>query len=189
MFCPKCGSQIPDGSKFCPKCGNQFAATPTAASQPTPRPVPKAGPRVAVPVGATPATDVLKIGRIVAGAVAVLAFFLPIVSIGASGFGVTASAMQMATGVKFLGASSSDPSNFLFLAVGVVALVLALLPDKKGGIGSIVGGAIVLVFVMLWFGQVNDQLGSFATLEIGFYLYVLAGIALIVLGALSLKKN
>ena len=27
MFCPKCGSQIPDGSAFCGKCGNKFKDT------------------------------------------------------------------------------------------------------------------------------------------------------------------
>lgn len=26
MFCPKCGSQIPDGVKFCPKCGATIAS-------------------------------------------------------------------------------------------------------------------------------------------------------------------
>jgi uncharacterized membrane protein YvbJ len=25
MFCPKCGKEIPDGSKFCPYCGYQIA--------------------------------------------------------------------------------------------------------------------------------------------------------------------
>lgn len=28
MFCPKCGSEMPDGSKFCGKCGAQIAAVP-----------------------------------------------------------------------------------------------------------------------------------------------------------------
>lgn len=28
MFCPKCGSEMPDGSKFCGKCGAQIATVP-----------------------------------------------------------------------------------------------------------------------------------------------------------------
>ncbi|MGC9167900.1 MAG: DUF2116 family Zn-ribbon domain-containing protein [Desulfurella sp.] len=24
MFCPNCGTQIPDDSKFCPSCGTRF---------------------------------------------------------------------------------------------------------------------------------------------------------------------
>lgn len=28
MFCPKCGSEMPDGSKFCGKCGAQIGAVP-----------------------------------------------------------------------------------------------------------------------------------------------------------------
>lgn len=27
MFCPKCGNQIPDGTKFCPNCGAETSAT------------------------------------------------------------------------------------------------------------------------------------------------------------------
>ena len=28
MFCPKCGTQVPDGVKFCPTCGNLMQAAP-----------------------------------------------------------------------------------------------------------------------------------------------------------------
>ncbi len=34
MFCPKCGTKVPDGTKFCPKCG----ATLSSASAPSPAP-------------------------------------------------------------------------------------------------------------------------------------------------------
>lgn len=33
MFCPKCGTQVPDGVKFCPTCG-----TPMQAEAPAPQP-------------------------------------------------------------------------------------------------------------------------------------------------------
>lgn len=36
MFCPKCGTQLPDGGAFCPSCGhqmNQQAAPQTSVSQ------------------------------------------------------------------------------------------------------------------------------------------------------------
>ena len=49
MYCPKCGSQNPDGSRFCGTCGMTFAAAPTP--QPVPGPVPGPGPR---PVPAPP---------------------------------------------------------------------------------------------------------------------------------------
>ncbi len=38
MFCSKCGSQIPDGSRFCPACGTQVMQ-PTAYQQPVQPPV------------------------------------------------------------------------------------------------------------------------------------------------------
>ena len=187
MFCPKCGNQIPDGSKFCPKCGSQLGQAPAPAAVPATQPV--ASPYVA-PVKATPGTDVLKIGRIVAAAVAIIAFFLPIVSFGAFGISASMSPMQMAAGTEVMGFSlDGQPENFLFLVIGIIALVLALLPGKAAGIGSIVAGVLTLGFIVLWHGQAVGDLGSYATLEIGFYLYVLAGIALVALGILSLAKK
>ena len=47
MFCPKCGSQVPDGTKFCPKCGSALGGAPAAApagvtaAVATPRPTSK----------------------------------------------------------------------------------------------------------------------------------------------------
>ena len=58
MFCPSCGSQVPDESKFCPSCGASFnsAAQSAATPQPTEAPVPGAAPVPAPPVpGAAPA--------------------------------------------------------------------------------------------------------------------------------------
>ena len=34
MFCPKCGQELPDGSKFCAACGAQL--TPNAGNQAQP---------------------------------------------------------------------------------------------------------------------------------------------------------
>lgn len=36
MFCPKCGTQNPDGSKFCSGCGQPLAPAAQSASQPAP---------------------------------------------------------------------------------------------------------------------------------------------------------
>ena len=40
MFCPKCGAQLPDGSKFCAKCGAKIAAAQPAGGAPAPGPAP-----------------------------------------------------------------------------------------------------------------------------------------------------
>ena len=187
MFCPKCGNQIPDGSRFCPKCGNQFA---TAAAPQSAQPAAQPSPYAAKPVSATPATDVLKIARIVAAAVAIIAFFLPIVSIGAFGISASMSPMQMATGANVMGFDmDGQAENFLFLVIGIAALVVAFLPNRAGGIGSIVVGVIMVAFLLLWQGQALDGAGSYATLGIGFYLYIIAGIALVALGIAALKKK
>ena len=35
MFCTKCGTEVPDGTKFCPTCGNQLESGATSASAAT----------------------------------------------------------------------------------------------------------------------------------------------------------
>lgn len=42
MFCPKCGTQNPDGSKFCSGCGQPLAPASQSASAPQPAPQPAA---------------------------------------------------------------------------------------------------------------------------------------------------
>ena len=42
MFCPKCGTQNPDGSKFCSGCGQPLAPATQSASAPQPAPQPAA---------------------------------------------------------------------------------------------------------------------------------------------------
>ena len=187
MFCPKCGTQIPDGSKFCPKCGNQLAA-PASAPPPATQPAPS--PYAATPVKATSNMDALKVGRIVAAAAAIVAFFLPIVSFGAFGISASMSPLQMATGTSVMGFDmDGQAENFLFLVIGVASLVLVLLPGRAGSIGGIVAGVLTIGFLLLWQNQAIGDAGSYATLEIGFYLYVFAGIALAALGIVSLVKK
>ena len=95
-----------------------------------------------------------KIGRIVAAAVAIIAFFLPIVSFGAFGISASMSPMQMATGTEVMGFDmDGQAENFLFLAIGVLALVLALLPGRAGAIGGIVSGVLTIGFLLLWQSQ------------------------------------
>lgn len=51
MFCPKCGTNVPDGSKFCELCGNnmqqteQNAETQQASPQPEVHPAPQPAPQ------------------------------------------------------------------------------------------------------------------------------------------------
>ena len=62
MYCPHCGSQLPDGAAFCGHCGKPVApqpvagaAQPTASSpQPAPAPSPVSGPQSAPPFAAAP---------------------------------------------------------------------------------------------------------------------------------------
>jgi uncharacterized RDD family membrane protein YckC len=42
MFCPRCGSAVPDGAAFCPRCGAAMPATATAPHAPYPAAPPSA---------------------------------------------------------------------------------------------------------------------------------------------------
>lgn len=77
MFCPQCGSQLPDGSAFCGKCGAQLGAAPASAPVAGARgpvaPVP-AAPKAPSAAGAFPP---LRIAAILAAAVALLFALMP----------------------------------------------------------------------------------------------------------------
>ena len=69
MFCPRCGSRIPDGAKFCASCGTQLGER---AAAPVPAPAPKPRRRRAPVVAAAIALVVL----LAAGGVAAWWFLL-----------------------------------------------------------------------------------------------------------------
>ena len=62
MYCPHCGSQLPDGAAFCGHCGKPVAPQPVAgaaqpnasAPQSAPAPSPVSGPQSAPPFAAAP---------------------------------------------------------------------------------------------------------------------------------------
>ncbi len=43
-FCPKCGSQVPEGAQFCATCGTAFAAAPAPNAAPAYNPAPQYAP-------------------------------------------------------------------------------------------------------------------------------------------------
>ena len=98
MFCPNCGTQLPDGSKFCGKCGAQLGSAP--APQTPPQTPPSYGGAPVTP-GVPPQKSKGKTGLIVAlvAAVAVVALAIwGIVScVGGGGHG---SAQAVADGVN-----------------------------------------------------------------------------------------
>ena len=78
MFCPKCGSQVPDGTKFCPKCGNVLGG---GAPAPQPAPAGAGGQNVAyTPVApANKGTNkgvIIGLAVVAVAIVAALVFFL-----------------------------------------------------------------------------------------------------------------
>ncbi len=106
MFCPKCGTQLPDGSRFCGKCGAQLAdaAQPAAAPEAAPavpQTPPDFGSGTPVVPGGAPQKSKGKVGLIVAAVAAVVVVALAIwgvVSCAGRGGG-RGSAQSIADGV------------------------------------------------------------------------------------------
>lgn len=144
---------------------------------------------------------------IIAAVIGVVSFFLPVCRIGGSvmgaSFDISASCFQLVTGqtISLLGQSQSVPgdiSNLLYVIPFVVALVLAFVAKGKGRwIGQIVCGAISFALMIFFYNYIRSNAGvsysgsygSFSvSMAIAFYLMIIASIALIAFGVLSLKK-
>ena len=129
----------------------------------------------------------LPLARIIAGAVMIICFFLPLY--GLAGI-INVSAMQMTFGIDVYG-SHLDGSfeNVLFLVAGILVLVAAFaLKGKASDILTIVGGALAFILVIAVASTANSQMGGYLTVDyaIGAWLYILAGIVCIAIGVLQL---
>ena len=187
MFCPKCGAQVPDNAQFCGSCGAHIKQAPTS---PAPGSVP--GP---VPTPSTPPSPItsgssslgslaggiggfLPIARIVAGIVLIVAFFLPFYSV----YGlIEMSPMQMTFGIDFYGSHiDGEIRNLYYLIPGIAALVAAFVyKNKQGDIATLCGGILGIVFIFI-------TMDEGVSLGFGAWLYILASIACIAIGALQL---
>lgn len=198
MFCPKCGAQLPDGSRFCASCGAQIAGASAPAAAPQAGHVPPVQPaqpvqpiKPGIAVSGLAANDLGMLVSVVAAFVGIVAFFMPIISLSVFGSTTTLSAMQMTFGATVYGMSmDGEFANILFLVIPVIALVVSLLvKGKPGAIARIVVAVVLLGFVFAWKGQVDDQGYGFFAMEIAFNLFVLSGAAVAVGGVLSMLKK
>lgn len=192
MFCPKCGAQVPDGTKFCPACG-----TPLNPAAPVggPASAPDASGPVVTPVSpaAGDKAAVARLVRLVAAVVMIVSFFLPFVGMSIFGYDLSFSAFNATFGVEFMGQHvDGNPVAILFVVPGVVALLGALLAKgKAGSVLSIVCGAALLALLALNVSEANESMGGYLTVDllIGSWLFIISGIASIVGGVLELIKK
>ncbi len=192
MFCPKCGAQLPDGSRFCASCGAQIAGASAPAAAPQAGHVPPVKPvKPGIAVSGLATNDLGMLVSVVAAFVGIVAFFMPIISLSVFGSTTTLSAMQMTFGATVYGMSmDGEFANILFLVIPVIALVVSLLvKGNPRAIARIVVAVIRLDFVFAWKGQVDDQGYGFFAMEIAFNLFVLSGAAVAVGGVLSMLKK
>lgn len=202
MFCPKCGAQNADGAQFCASCGapiQQPANNPAPGPVPGPAPAPTPSPVSAAPSPITSGTSQhgnlagnlyvaqFELIRIIAGAVMLVCFFLPLYSLAGL---ISVSAMQMTFGIDVYG-SHLDGSfeNALFLVAGILVLVAAFaVKGKPSHILTIVGGALSIILVVAVASAANGEMGGYLTVDyaIGAWLYILAGLVCIAYGVLQL---
>lgn len=214
MFCPKCGSQLADDAKFCGACGAQIQApanttpAPGAAPAPIPGPAPTSNPSPVpgpVPTPSSAPTSfggsslanlasgnaaLFRIIKLVAGAIMLVSFFLPLYGIAGI---VSISAMQMTFGITLMGSHlDGEFMNILFLVPGILCLLgVLVLKEKQGNILNIIGGIGALLLVFVISGQANAEMGGYVSVsfELGAWLYILAGIASIAVGVLDMIKS
>lgn len=185
MFCPTCNKELPDGAQFCTGCGAHLEAT--ATSEPAPAPTePEPSPAEAVPVEPVPAkiaapqkTPLL---AIVAACLAITCFFLPLVTISASG--ITLGEIRMLDlfmGIKMLRIPVIEPypRAALFIALPAVAVLAGLL--CRGRARSIIielAGISLGILCFTLYNELPALLGD-PTLSVGFYGYALCAAIII----------
>lgn len=173
MFCPKCGNKNIDEAQFCVECGAPLPSCPqtSAAVQP------------AWTLASAPQT-----AGIVTGVVLVLSFFLPLVSLSASGFSYSMSAPDMtANGIGMRGLVG----NYVLLVPGIAALLVGFLVKKPTprAIAQIAIGAITLIFFFFFYGSVRGDTYVVANVSVAFYLFIICAIALIACGVKTILDN
>ena len=183
MFCPKCGAQVPDGSPFCSSCGAPMA-------QQTQQPMNQANnfggnsngfnPQDMVNDFKSNITDIKSFGipQFVAlgGAVVLLiSMFLPYLKVTV--FGLSKSA------------NFFDGGALHWILGILIALCSAFLAVTKKGLNMLIaGGVAVLFFIFEWIFQFKDTLGVVSK-GAGFYIMLLACLAIAVGGVLQFLQD
>lgn len=203
MFCPKCGATIPDASRFCERCGATITANSAAA------PNPGAPQTTVMPAGAsaaaqaeteTPKAKNMRLVAKIALVIALLAFFMPFVTISCDYNGKqeeieTYSGMELIVGKDYEDDDDDDrdyknkanPYLTLGFLVTIAALVLAI--KKQKTIPFVLSGisALLLIIYQASFKSFYDfdgmEYGKYITTDVkgGFVLCLLMLIASTVL--------
>lgn len=184
MFCPNCGSTIADDASFCGICGARIEH-PAAAPRRDERPRPGSP----VPPRRTPSASsdaLLGHAPLVASVLALVALVLPMCGTGFLGFSESMSGLNMIFGGEAFGHSyDGDLSNLLLLAPGILGLVgTFLVHGRVALVTRTVGGALGVLLVLVLGTAASESEGY--ELQIGFWLLLLASIALIVLSVRDL---
>lgn len=183
MFCPNCGSTIADDARFCGTCGTKIdrpAAMPRPTASPRPSaPVAPAAPRIKVPTAAN-ASALWDHLPLISSVAALVALLLPMFGMGIFGLSASMSGFSMIFGGEMLGSSyDGELANLALLAPGVLGLVSALaLRGRAANVAGIAGGVIGVLLTLLLGSVASDT--SVGELQIGFWLFALASVALVV---------
>ena len=198
MFCPKCGTQNLDGAKFCTNCGNDLSARVTTPAgqpvgNPAPAPNPAATATAAAPAAASTAAPAKKtpfdIAAIVAAAVMIVAFFMPLASISAFGYSVSMSPYSITFGSNSY--VTGNITNFAYVLPGLIALIVNLVvkhPVGRGATNTVLGIATIL-YLLYFQGYINDNTYGIANVDIAYWALFLGAIVLIVCGVKTLLDH
>lgn len=188
MFCPKCGAQNEDGAQVCASCGApiQQPSTPAPGQVPGPVPTQSSGPSFTpspISSGSSLGSlagslgSILPLARIIAGAVLIICFFLPMY--GLYGL-VDVSPLQMTFGVDVFGQHvDGSIKNLYYLIPGIVTLAATFLyKGREANIAPLLAGVLGLIFIFI-------TLEDGVSILFGGWLFIIACVVSIAIGALQ----
>ncbi len=170
MICKNCGTQNNDGVKFCRTCGAPMEQAPAQPAKP----------------------NALALVPLIASAVALVCAFLPwyVVSV----WGISDSSTLIGQGFAFgdweIGFSWVLLSlvSLASIAIAAICLFAAL---KKLAIGKLVaiGGVVAAILTLIVYKSAAGAASSYTKMGAGFYLYIVAMAAYVVVSFLNEKNK
>ena len=154
-FCKNCGTPLNDDATFCGKCGTPVGGAPAGRG----------------PIYTSTNADKFKLGVFIASALVIISTILPYASVSLFGFSESVSLLKGGDG-------------WFFIAAAAVAIVGAVIGKP---ILPLVGGVIAALLSLFEIANTKSELGAYSSMVdmgLGFYLNLIASIALAAVGVL-----
>lgn len=185
MFCPKCGTQLPNEAKFCNKCGEAIPAGSNAG-------VGSSSSSTAVEAALQGRIDVFKVASVILAALLCAAYFIPMVTASVLGFTASMSMKDLTFGMQVYGSSiNGSPAAAVAIILPIIALAIAVFAKEAPvrSLATILDAVILLVLTIIIQGQFNETGYGLFIMAAGYWVYIFGTIAQIALSIACIVKN